>query len=87
MKTQLTSKDVAELLASVRELLHPVAYETVDGLLRVGELKVAVEFLCEFVSEDRLVLDASSYQKLMDIIAWLEVDERYRAAVPAPART
>jgi len=76
--------EMASLLDSLKDELHPRAREIVRGLLDVGEHRLAIEHLCELVGEDEITLDATAYRRLMAVASGLGLDERYTRIVPVP---
>ena len=77
-------EEIASVMASLEGDLHPRAREIVQDFLHVGERVLAIEHLCEFLSEDEVVLDQAVYRRLMAVASGLGVDERYTRIVPVP---
>lgn len=75
---------IESLMAALKSELHPRAYELVQGFLEVGERRLAIEHLCELLCEDEVVLDASTYRQLMDVVAELSLEERFQRIVRVP---
>jgi hypothetical protein len=76
--------EVKALLAAITGNLHPASLEMVSELVEVGELKIAVETLCEHLNDLRLSLEGPTYSKLMSIVTALELDDVYQSMVPLP---
>lgn len=84
MDRSKTLADLRALLDALKTLLHPGSHGLVADLVTHGEPKVAVEMLCEHLSELGVVLEAPAYSQLMKLSSELGLDERYRSMVPAP---
>lgn len=78
--------DLRALLDSLKTQHPPASHELVSDLVAYGELKVAVEMLCEHLSELGLVLEAPAYSQLMKLCAELGLAEVYRSMVPTPRK-
>jgi hypothetical protein len=76
--------DFAQVLDSIRPHLHPQACEIVEGLLQVGELRVAAEHLCELLCEDEVSLPAGAHGDLMRLLLRIRMGLTYIKSIPEP---
>lgn len=77
-------KEITLLMNSIKSRLHPRAYEIVEGLLVVGEHRVAMEHLCEILCEDEISLDPTSHMRLTTIISLLNLKQHFISIIPEP---
>ena len=74
---------IRSLLSQIEAQVDPVVVEQINGLLSVGEYRVAIENLCELLCEDAVVLHGSSRRELVSIAEALGLDERYSKIIPS----
>jgi hypothetical protein len=80
----LIEKRIRELLASIQDQVHPLIIEQVVHFLQVGELRVAVENLCELLSEERVALAQLPYDRLLALANDLNIDMRHCSTLLGP---
>ncbi len=79
------SSRVRDLLATIEAKVHPKLVEHVSSMLDVGELRIAIEDLCDLLCEDEVVLAAPDHEELLNLAKSAGIDDRYWAALHPPA--
>lgn len=82
---QLRAEAFAALLTRLHPYLHPHGRELAETLVHVGELRLAGEMICDWLSEDGLALPSALHAELLRVLAEVRVEERYVRSVPEPA--
>ena len=79
---QLRAEAFATLLKGLQPYLQAPSRELADTLLRVGELRIAGEMICDWLAEDEVALPAPLHAELMQMLAAVGVEELYVRFVP-----
>ncbi len=75
----------AAMLKGLQPYLHPHSRELANTLLDVGELRIAGEMICDWLSEGEVALPAPLHAQLLQVLAAVGVEELDVRSVPEAA--
>lgn len=74
------------ILATLGDQLPGVDHQTIKDLIKYGEWALAVETLCDQMAEREVAPSKEVYERIMSVVSKMRIDDRYRRAVPLPAK-
>lgn len=78
-------EDIRSILTSLAGQLHPADHKFIEEFIAYGEYALALETLCDQMSERGAVPTRQTYEQLMSLLSRMSIDDRYVRIVPKPS--
>lgn len=77
MDFEQLKSDILELLDDLEVILHKVSLDQIRSFVSYNELKLSLEFLCEYIYEDQIVLETKYVTRINEFCEILKVEKTY----------